>query len=228
VNNRGTALVETAFVMSIVLMIIFGSIQLSVLAYTQVSQDGAAFVASRTYAQDPAAGTVGAAAAAHTVFTHVPAAAIAVTPSANAVSVVVTGASNGLPVAGSPATFAVNAHVNEPGGAATPAPASPYPFSATATLQNYFTSPGDTYAVAGLNQPRTILLTQSVALSKPAGSRFAEWYCRAAVYAAIAPPATTANGALYCYYDFWCFFDPMRAFSPMDPIYDWDTGTTCA
>ena len=58
-NNRGTALVETAFVMSIVLMIIFGSIQLSVLAYTQVSQDGAAFVASRTYAQDPAAGTTG-------------------------------------------------------------------------------------------------------------------------------------------------------------------------
>ena len=134
-SNRGTALVETAFVMSIVLMILFGSIQLSVLAYTQISQDGAAFVASRTYAQDPAAGTAGAATAAHTVFSHVPAAAIVVTPSASAVSVVVTGTSTGLPVAGSPATFAVNAHVNEPRGAATPGPsATAYPFSATATL----------------------------------------------------------------------------------------------
>lgn len=225
---RGTALVETAFVMSIVLMILFGSIQLSVLAYTQVSQDGAAFVASRTYAQDPGAGTVGATAAAHGVFTHVATAAITLTPSAKSVSVVVTGTANGLPVAGSPATFAVNAHVNEPLGAATPAPGAAYPFSVTDTLQNYVTSPGDTNSVGGLHQPRAMILAQSITLSNPSGSRFAEWYCRATVYAAIRPPATTANGSLFCYFDFNCFFDPMRAFSPMDPIYDWDTGTTCA
>ena len=72
------------------------------------------------------------------------------------------------------------------------------------------------------------MLAQVVATGNPPGGRFAEWTCRAAVYSGIHPPATTANAALYCYYDFFCFFDPMRAFSPMDPIYDWDTGTTCA
>ena len=37
-------------------MVLFGGLQLSLLAFTQASQDGAAFVAARAYAQNPAGG----------------------------------------------------------------------------------------------------------------------------------------------------------------------------
>ena len=222
-NARGAALVETAFVMSIVLMVLFGALQLSLLAYAQTSQDGAAFVAARAYAQNPAGGAAPAEAAAHKIFAHVPVAAFVVTPSAGQVGVSVQGTASGLPVAGTPATFALGAVDAEILGVA-----SGGPFSVTVTLQNYYTSPGDNYDMGGLLQPRVMLVAQTFGVAS--GSRYAEWYCRQAVYSALHIPTTTANGAANCY--FWwfygCFFDPMRASSPLDPIYDWDTGETCA
>ena len=235
-NPRGAALVETAFVMSIVLMVLFGALQLSLLAYAQTSQDGAAFVAARAYAQNPAGGAAPAEAAAHKIFAHVPVSAFVLTPSAGQVAVTVQGTAGGLPVAGTPTTFAVNALASEIVSGGTSAP-----FSTTMTLSNYYTSPGDNNATPGLLRPRAILLAQTFGTS-PA-SRFAEWYCRQAVYAALQIPTTTAasqncdqqgqhsgncdggngngNGT-----NTW--FDPMLASSPLDPIYDWDTGKTCA
>ena len=222
-NARGAVLVETAFVMSIALMVLFGALQLSLLAYAQTSQDGAAFVAARAYAENPAAGAASAEAAAHKIFAHVPVSAFALTPSAGQVGVSVQGSATGLPVSGTPATFSLSALDSEPLGVAGAAG----PISATATLQNYYTSPGDAYAVGGLLQPRTMLVAQTFGAAP--GSRYAEWYCRQAVYSALRIPTTTANGAALCYY-WWfygCFFDPMRASSPLDPVYDWDTGETC-
>ncbi len=220
---RGTALVETAFVMSIVLIVLFGSMQLAVLAFTQTSQDGAAFVAARAYAEYPAGGAASANTAAHKIFSHVPVSAFVVTPGAGQVAVGVAGAATGLPVPGTPATFAVNSLASE-----VLAGAGGGSFGVTATLLNYYTSPGDNYAVAGLLQPRPVLLAQT--FGTVAGSRYAEWYCRQAVYSALRIPTTTAGGANNCYFWFFygCFFDPMRGTSPLDPIYDWDTGSTCA
>ena len=216
-------MVETAFVMSVVLMVLFGALQMSLLAFAQTSQDGAAFVAARAYAQDPAAGSASAAAAAHKIFAHVPAAAVVLTPAAGQVAVNVQGTANGLPVPGTPASFALGSVDSE-----LLAGAAGGPFAVTVTLQNYYTSPGDNYGVGGLLQPRPMLVAQT--FGAVSGSRYAEFYCRQAVYSALHIPTTTANGAANCY--FWwfygCFFDPMRLSSPLDPIYDWDTGGTCA
>ena len=221
-NARGAALVETAFVMSIVLMVLFGSLQMSLLAYAQTSQDGAAFVAARAYAQNPSGGAAPAEAAAHKIFAHVPVSAFVLTPSAGQIAVSVQGTANGLPVPGTPATFTLGAVDSEI------LPVAGSGFGVTVTLQNYYTSPGDNYAVGGLLQPRAMLVAQT--FGAVSGSRYAEWYCRQAVYSALQIPTTTANGAANCYY-WWfygCFFDPMRLSSPLDPIYDWDTGGTCA
>ena len=222
-STRGAAMVETAFVMSVVLMVLFGALQLSLLAFVQTSQDGAAFVAARAYAQNPSAGTASAAAAAHKIFAHVPVAALVLTPSAGQVAAGAQASANGLPVPGTPATFTLGSVDTE----LLAGTASVTPFGATVTLQNYYTSPGDNYDVGGLLQPRPMLVAQT--FGSVSGSRYAEFYCRQAVYSALRIPTTTANGAANCY--FWwyygCFFDPMRASSPLDPIYDWDTGGTC-
>ena len=233
-NARGAVLVETAFVMSVVLMVLFGAMQLSLLAYAQASQDGAAFVAARAYAQNPSAGASPAEAAAHKIFAHVPVSAFVLTPSAGQVAVTVQGTAGGLPVAGTPATFAVNALASEIVSGASGAT-----FGATMTLGNYYTSPGDTNATPGLLRPRAMLLAQTFGIS-PA-SRFAEWYCRQAVYAALQIPTTTAadqNCQQQGQHSGQCdggngsgtnpWFDPMLYTSPLDPIYDWDTGATCA
>jgi len=216
-------MVETAFVMSVVLMVLFGALQLSVLAFVQTSQDGAAFVAARAYAQNPPAGTASAAAAAHKIFTHVPVSAFVLTPAAGQVAVSVQGTANGLPVPGTAATFALGSVDSEP---VAGAPGGT--FAVAVTLQNYYTSPGDNYDAGGLLRPRPMLVAQT--FGAVSGSRYAEFYCRQAVYSALQIPTTTANGAANCYY-WWfygCFFDPMRLSSPLDPIYDWDTGGTCA
>ena len=164
-TNRGTALVETAFVMGIVLMIVFGGIQLAVLAFTQAGQDGAAFTAAHAYAANPGAGVAGAQAAAHGIFSHVPISAIAVTPAGSGVSATVTGTAQGLPVPGTPSTFALNAVAAEPMGSATPGPsATLYPFAVASTLSNYYTTPG------GVAQPTyTMRLAQTFAAKSCSG-----------------------------------------------------------
>lgn len=223
-KTRGAVLVETAFVMSLVLMVLFGGLQLSVLAFTQTSQDGAAFVAARAYAQNPAGGVSPAETAAHAIFAHVPVSAFALTPTAGQIVAAAQGTGKGLPVPGTPTTFALGSVASE-----VVATAAGAPFAATATFQNYYSSPGDyPYAVAGLLQPRPLVVAQTFGVVS--GSRYAEWYCRQAVYAALHIPTTTANGASNCYY-WWqnqCWFDPMEMLSPLDPIYDWDVEGTCA
>jgi Flp pilus assembly protein TadG len=213
--TRGTAVVETAFVMSIVLMVLFGAVQLSLLAFTQTAQDGAAFVAARAYAEHPSAGAAPAQAAAHQIFMHVPIAAIAVSPGSGAVSVTIAQSSGGLPVPGTPASFGLNSIANEPFGSS-----SDPPFGVTATLSNYYTTPGDNGALAGLLRPRPIVIAQTFGSGNGQNGRFAEWYCRQGVYAALNIPQTTAAAG--------SFFDPMKAASALHQIYAWDSGATCS
>ena len=239
-NSRGSAVVETALVMSIVLMVIFGALQLSLLAFTQTSQDGAAFVAARAYSQNPSAGAAPAEAAAHTIFTHIPVAAFVVTPAAGQVSVTIAGTARGLPVPGTPASFGLSSIASEPFGTA-----SGSAFGVTATLSNYYTTPGDNNATPGLLQPRSIRIAQTFGTGNGANGRFAEWYCRQAVYAALSIPTTTAGAGQNCQQEGQhtgncnggngnghgnsggSFFDPMQAASALHQIYSWDTGATC-
>ncbi|MEA2785058.1 MAG: hypothetical protein QOF71_1162 [Candidatus Eremiobacteraeota bacterium] len=213
-TSRGTAVVETAFVMSLVLMVLFGGVQLALIAFTQTSQDGAAFVAARAYAANPSAGAVSADTAAHAIFPHVPLAAFVVTPAAGQVSVTIAQTANGLPVPGSPASFGIGSIASEP--FASPSGA---PFAVTATLSNFYTTPGDNGAAAGLLRPRPILTAQTFGTGNGINGRFTEWYCRQGVYGGLNIPTTTAGAG--------SFFDPMKAASALHQIYAWDTGATC-
>jgi hypothetical protein len=234
VNARGTALVETAFVMGIVLMIVFGGIQLSVLAFTQASQDGAAFTAAHAYAANPGAGVAGATAAAHGIFSHVPASAITVTPAGTGVSATVTGSAQGLPVPGTPSTFTLNAVAAEPLGSATPAPgATQYPFAVTATLSNYYTPAGASKPSYSIGLAQTFVSRNCDATGGNQGCdgnhqysgngttlRFAEWTCRGGLYSQIAPPSTGSTSNAW--------FDPTNSGSALHAIYLWDAaGGTC-
>jgi hypothetical protein len=223
-NSRGAAVVESAFVMSVVLMVLFGALQLSLLAFTQTSQDGAAFVAARAYAENPSGGAVSAEAAAHAIFTHVPVLAFTVTPSGGTVTVAIAGTGKGLPVPGTPSAFALGSVESEIVGGTTGSD-----FGVTDTLQNYYTSPGDANAVAGLLKPRSILAAQTFATGHGINGRFAEWYCRQSAYSGVSIPTTTLNGAANCQSGSHnaCFFDPMRSGGALSAIYGWDAGTTC-
>lgn len=216
---RGTAMVETALVLGVVLMLMFGTIQLSMLSFMQVAGDGAAFVAARAYAENPAGGAAYAQNAAHAIFGHVPAASIAVVPSGGTVAVTVLNSVNGLPVPGSPATLPVRSLSTEVIGPGTPAPsATLYPFSATSSLKNYYTVAGSGNASYAIGLAQTFNYS-----GNGKNGWFAEWYCRSGVYAAISLPST-ANAS-----DKSNFFkDPMVSSSPLYGVYGWDqAGATC-
>lgn len=217
---RGTALVETALTLGVVLMVMFGTIQLSVLTFMQTAGDGAAFIAARAYAQNSGGGATYAQNAAHAVFGHVPAASIVVAPAGAAVTVNVTGSVNGLPVPGSPATLPVRSSVSEPIAAGTPAAtATIYPFSASSTLKNYYT------AGSVANAAYAIGLAQTFAPGHGVNGRFAEWYCRSAAYAAVKLPISAKASDASNFFN-----DPKVAdiTHPLNAIYRWDTpGATC-
>jgi TadE-like protein len=212
-------MVETALVLGVVLMLMFGTIQLAMLAFMQTAGDGAAFVAARAYAENPAGGAAYAQNAAHAVFGHVPAASIAVVPGSGKVVVSVLNSVIGLPVAGTPATLPVHSLSTEVIGPGTPAPsATLYPFSATSSLKNYYTAAG------AANASYAIGLAQTFQYSgNGKNGWFAEWYCRSSVYGGISLPgsANVNDGSHF-------FQDPTASGSPLYAIYGWDTaGATC-
>jgi hypothetical protein len=58
VATRGTALVETALTVGLALLLVLGAAQMAIIGYTQISADGAAFLAARAQAENPSANGV--------------------------------------------------------------------------------------------------------------------------------------------------------------------------
>jgi Flp pilus assembly protein TadG len=184
---KGGTLPETAIVMSVVLLVLFGAVQLAIIGYSQLMADGAAFVGARSVAENPqgtsSTDQANARSAVGNVFSHLPSGSVAAQENAdNTVTSSIGTSVPGLPVPGAPSTVSVNSRVVEPlipHGTPKFIP-GPYPFTASATLANDYQ-----YAVNGsqiLNHP--IWLAQTVASYGGVGTtgRFFEWNCHLTYY----------------------------------------------
>jgi hypothetical protein len=208
-------MLETALTIGVVLIVLFGTLQLGILGFTQTSDDGAAFVAAHVYAQNPTRGSTYATAQAAAVFTKIPAAGITVTTSNGIVTATAASTADGIHVPGAAATVSMQSSAGErvpvaPG-------ASPGPFSVAATLSNYRNASG----TANVNY--AIKIAQTRNSGGEYFGNFGEWLCRAVVYANLAFPSSRphSGGGPNT------FWDPAWHSSPLAQIYGWDSGLTC-
>jgi hypothetical protein len=208
---------ETALTIGIVMIVLFATVQFGVLGFTQAADDGAAFVAAHTYAQNPALGTSYAVTTATGVFDKVPAAAIAVTTQSGIVTARASATGGGISVPGAPATVALTSSATE--RIPVEHQAAQGAFSVSGTLSNYRNASG----LANPAHPLVIAQTQGT--GHGVHGRFAEWFCRQGVYGGISFPAQRPIGAAAGPNTLW---DPSWHSSPLAAIYAWDTGTTCA
>lgn len=232
--SRGGALVETALTVGVVMMVLLGTVQFGVIGFRQIAQDGAAFVASHTYAQSPSSGTTRATTAAGAAFDAVPSSTIAVAPAGTTVTSTVASSMQAPSIPGSPATVAVRSGATERLLAeATSAGA----FAATNVLSNY-------HDAAGVSKPTRALVVAQAGL-KASGcdqtggnagcdgnhqhvdypGSYGEWNCRLAAYSGLSFPSTRPKGSGTGTGSVW---DPAVSSSPLYTIYSWDSGLACA
>ncbi|MFN2528905.1 MAG: TadE/TadG family type IV pilus assembly protein [Candidatus Baltobacteraceae bacterium] len=228
-NSRGAVMVEMALIMSIVLMLIFGTIQLSMIAFGQSAQDGAAFVAAREYGQNAAGGTSTAQNAAHSVYSRVNASDVSLSTSGTTVTASAATNVAGLGVPGTPGTFPLESRATEPVAVPTATPASGpgnsgphahgartfYAFSTADALANY-----RDYSSNVANPAYAIVTAQTFGTGHGVNGFFDEFDCRQMVYSGISFPAYPGAAGRQ---PAW---DPING--TFRQIYSWDTGTTCA
>lgn len=211
-NERGSALVETALVMAIVLMVTFGTIQVATIAFSQLAQDGAVFVGAREYAQNAAGGASVAQSTAHGAFSHVKASDIAINATVSSVTASAVTTLPGLGVPGTPGTFPLESSFTEPvNGNPNPA-AGAFPFSTAGTLTNY-----RDYASNVPNPNYTIVTAQTFGNGNGTNGFFAEFDCRQKSYSKLSFPNYPSRRT--------SFWDPIHG--NYSAIYNWDTGATC-
>ncbi|GAC1656912.1 MAG: hypothetical protein NVS9B12_08770 [Vulcanimicrobiaceae bacterium] len=211
---RANALPETALSLSLVLMLLYGSIQVALYGFGQVSADGAAFVAANAVTNNSSA----PAAAAAAIFPGI--AQSNISTSTSQPNVVVAQASTKMPglpfVPGMPGTLQISGADIEAytGGSKTPIN---FAFASNANLNNYcpyqhtcvFPS---TYAVH---------LAQNLDYSgNGKNGVFEEWYCHVNTYGSVSFPAQRPA--------------PSASWDPSNPgsgaeytIYQWDSGASC-
>lgn len=216
--DRGTALPETALVIGIALILMLGAVQSTVIGYSQVSADGAAFVAAHTTAMDSG---VSASSVVSTSYPNFSADAVAVsTPVPDLKQVTVTKAVDGfLMIPGLASSYQLTgADVEFQPAAAANAPQA-FSFSIDAALNNYCPD-------AGVCSPRQMYLAQYVdtqANGNGWNGPFAEWRCHQQYYASLNWPQQRPLGGLQ-----HSRYDPEWSKSSEYPIYSWDGGThTC-
>jgi hypothetical protein len=213
--ERGTALPETALVIGIALMLILGAVQATVMGYSQVSADGAAFVAAHTAAIDPSANSSSAASTAYPDFSADALAVSSPAPNLRQATIakavdgffMVPGLASSYQLSGADVEFAPLAAANTP---------QTFSFSVDALLNNYCPD-------SGTCTPRQIYLAQNVdtqANGNGWNGPFAEWRCHQQYYASLNWPQQRPLGGLQR-----TAYDPEWNKSAEYPIYSWDTGS---
>lgn len=217
---RGTALPETALTIGLALLLVLGAAQMAIIGYTQISADGAAFIAAHTEAENPSANGVNTAA---NVFSQFGSSDFA-NPSPSpltvpmTVSKSVTGFSLMPGLASSYTVTGKDVEYAPAGGAATPAP---YAFGITTeTLLNYCDPHGNCF----LPSTYTMYLAQGVGDGNGNGVNgvFSEWRCHQQYYSKVNWPQTRPNGYAAIKGD--KVLDPTTNSSIEGNIYGWDTG----
>jgi hypothetical protein len=221
--TRGTALPETALTIGLSLLLVLGSAQMALIGYTQISADGAAFVAAHEQAQNPSINGASEGASVFSAFSSTNFTTPSPQPSLIPYSVtksvggfsVVPGLASTYSVTGKDVEYAPD------NASATPAP---YAFSVNATLLNYC----DPHGNCSLPATRTIYLAQGVGTGNGNGANgiFSEWRCHQKYYASLnwpnAYPTGGYNGSIK-----GTQFDPYSNNSTENAIYGWDSNPKC-
>lgn len=214
--ERGSAMPETAMVLGTALVILLGAVQMTTLGFSQISADGAAFVAAHTVAVDKNAN--GSAAAQSALPAFAPDAVALSTPLPNIEQATVSKNVDGFSlVPGAASAYALSAGDQEytSGGSAQP---GPFAFAIHATLNNYC----DDY---GACTPRSMYLAQTIdetGNGQGWNGPFNEWRCHQQYYASLNFPASRPSGGLR-----GSPYDPQARGTTENAIYSWDTGSSC-
>ncbi|HVA27901.1 MAG TPA: hypothetical protein VNF68_06955 [Candidatus Baltobacteraceae bacterium] len=212
---RGTALPETALVIGISLIIVLGAVQATIIGYTQISADGAAFIAAHTAAMDATVSVPSVVATAFPNFN--PDSATASSPASGLEQATVAKTVDGfLMVPGLASSYQLSGADVEfsPNGAAQVP--QDFSFAIDATLNNYCPDNGPC-------STRTIYLAQYVDTQSNANGwngPFAEWRCHQQYYASVNWPQSRPQGGLQ-----GSVYDPQSPSSLEYPIYKWDAGS---
>lgn len=217
--TRGTALPETALTIALALLLVLGSAQMALIGYTQISADGAAFVAAHTQAQDPNANGVTEATG---VFSAVGSSNFSTpAPQASLVPFSVTKALGGFAIVpGLASNYSVTGSDMEYAPDAAAATPAPYEFAATASLKNYC----DPTVPCSLPSTRSIYLAQGIGNGNGNGANgiFSEWRCHQQYYAKVNWPNSYPDGYSAIQGD--NKLDPYKNSSTENSIYSWDSG----
>jgi hypothetical protein len=217
---RGTALPETALTIGLSLLLVLGAAQMALIGYTQISADGAAFVAAHEQAQNPAINGATEGASVFSAFNNgnfsTPSPQPSLIPFSVSKSVggfaLIPGVASAYTVTGKDVEYAPDS------ASATPAP---YQFSVSATLVNYC----DPHGSCSLpNTTYTIYLAQGVGNGNGNGANgiFSEWRCHQKYYASLNWPNSYPTGKYNAIKG--TQFDPYSNNSTENTIYGWDSG----
>jgi hypothetical protein len=225
-NSGGAVLVETALAIGVSLLIVLGAGQMALIGYTQISADGAAFIAAHTAASNPSANSV---AAARSVFTKLDAGDFT-TPSpspqlaTSMVSKVVTGFSL---VPGLASTYSVVGKDIEYQAASANATPAPYAFDTNnSKLHNYCAPSGITCSPSNY----CVYLANSIGSGNGNGANgyFYEWRAHQRVFATIAQDFHGVTPTLGYAAIFHTDLDPAWNSSSEGAVYNWDRSASCS
>jgi hypothetical protein len=224
---RGTALVETALSVGVSLLLVLGAAQMALIGYTQISADGAAFIAAHTSAQNPSANGTNAATQVFQNFGSGNFSAPSPGPVLDPVLVqksvggfaLIPGVASSYSIAGKDLEYAP-ANVS-----ATPAP---FAFSVAAYLYNACNATN----CNNLPSNSQIWLAQNVQAGNGNGAngQFAEWRCHQRYFAQIAKdfpnsyPVYNGNNGYKAYVQ-GTQLDLWKNGTDENNVYGWDTGT---
>lgn len=214
--TRGTALPETALVLGVSLVVVLGAVQATVIGYSQLSADGAAFMAAHTTAVDSSANASSVVASSFPNFQ--PDAVSVASPSPNLQQAIVTKSVDGFTlIPGMASSYALSGADVEYRTASSQSEAD-FTFAISASLNNYCDDSDDC-------APRSMYLAQyidSTGSGNGWNGTFAEWRCHQQYFASLNWPSTRPAGGLV-----GSPYDPQQRGTTEYAIYSWDTGTSC-
>lgn len=226
--SRGVALVETALSVGVSLLLVLGAAQMALIGYTQISADGAAFIAAHSIAANPSANGASAATTVFSNFSSTNFSTPSPGPQMDPMLVQKSVGGFGL-VPGVASTYTISGKDLEYAPANTSATPAPFAFSLNTTLLNY--CPG-TGSCSLPSSSITMYLAQDVSAGTGNGvnGQFAQWRCHQRYFAKIAKdfpntyPAYSGNNGYNAYIkgtqlDIW------KNSSDENAVYGWDSGT---
>lgn len=219
-RTRGAVMVETALTVGLSLLLVLATAQMALIGYSQLSADGAAYVAARAGVVDPSASP---ASVAHSVFSGIAASNIQATPGTQTYQTTVKQSVPGFSLLpGVASTYTVSGADVEFAPSPPPNNTPAFSFGANATLFNYCTG-----SPCVLPSNHGMYLAQNLTSGgNGKNGQFAEWYCHDGYFDSLlkAFPSTRPQYGITP----GSSLDMNSSGTTEHEIYSWDTGAACS